>query len=75
MVCDNILCWSDNVFGSGLLVWVVLLEQEAFPAVCARVAFLDAMLWRLDTDKGFSFLLLELINYANSKLIGISDII
>ena len=40
MVSDNILCWSDNVFGSGLLVWVVLLEQEAFPAVCSRVGVL-----------------------------------
>ena len=61
---ENILCWSDNVFGSGLLVRVGLLDQEAFSAVCSRVEYLDAMSRRLVADKGFGFLLLELINYA-----------
>ena len=63
---DNILCLSDYVFGSGLLVRVGLLEQEAFSAVRAHVACLDAMLRRLVTDKGLGFLILELIIYAKS---------
>ena len=49
------------VFGSGLLVRVGLLEQAVFSAVCARMACLDTMLRRLVADKGFGFLLLELI--------------
>ena len=39
-----ITCWPDNVFASGLLVRVGLLEQEAFSTVCARVALLSCHL-------------------------------
>ena len=68
----NLLCWSDNVFGLELLVWVGLLEQEVFSAVCAHAECLVANLQRLDADKVFGFLLLELIVYVNSYPIGIS---
>ena len=63
---DSILCRSDNVFDSGLVVRVGLLEQKAFSAFCARVACLDAMLRRLVAGKVFGVFLLAVIIYAKS---------
>ena len=67
---DSIMYWSDDVFGSGSIVQVSLLELEALSAVWARVVYLDAILHRLAADKGFVFLsllLLELIIYSTVK--------
>ena len=58
---------SDDVLGSGSVVCIGLLELEALSAVCAHVAYLDAVLHKLDADRGlffFSLLLLELILYG-----------
>ena len=61
------MCWSDDLLGLGSMVRASLLELEALSAVCARVAYLDAVLHKLDADRGlffFSLLLLELILYG-----------
>ena len=60
------MCCSDDVFDSGLIVRVSLLELEALSAVWASEAYLYATSHRLDADKDFVFLsllLLELILY------------
>ena len=61
------MCWSDDVLGSGSVVCIGLLELESLSAVCARVVYLDAVLNKLDADKGLFFLsllLLERILYG-----------
>jgi len=61
------MCWSDAVFGSGLIIRVSLLELETLSAVWARVTYMDAVLHRLAADKGsvfLSLLLLEVIIYG-----------
>ena len=61
---DSIMCWSNDVLGSGSIARVSLLEVEALSAVCVCVAYLNAVLHRLAADKGLVFLsvlLLELI--------------
>ena len=61
------MCWSDDALGSGSILWISLLELEALSAVWVQVAYLDAVLHRLDADKGLVFLsllLLELILYG-----------
>ena len=63
------MCCSDDVFDSGLIVRVSLLELEALSAVWARVMYLVAVLHRLAADKGFVLfvflsLFLELILYG-----------
>ena len=53
---NSITCWSDDVFGSELIVRVGFLKLEALSAVWARVAYLDIVLNILSADKGFVFL-------------------
>ena len=56
---SDIIMWcSDNVLDSGSIVRIGLLELDALSVVCARVANLDAVLHKLDTDKGLFFVLI-----------------
>ena len=50
------MCWPDDVFGSGSVVRVSLLDLEPLSAVWVRVAYLEAVLHRLAADKDFVFL-------------------
>ena len=65
---DNIMYWSDDVLGSESMIRASLLDLEVLSAVCTRVAYSDAILHRLDADKGLFFLsllFLELILYGS----------
>ena len=59
----SIMCWSDDVFCSGSIVRVSLLELESLSAVWIRVTYLDAVLHRL-AAVFLSLILLELNLYC-----------
>ena len=71
---DSIMCWSDDVLGSGSVLHLVLLGLEALLAICDRVAYLDAVLHKLDADKGLFFLSLILLDLILYGIVQPSDL-
>ena len=71
---DNIMYWSDDVLGSESMIRASLLDLEVLSAVCTRVAYSDAILHRLDADKGLFFLSLILLDLILYGIVQPSDL-